>query len=65
MTSGASMMVVGVYLMLFGTMIESNLFHWAGLILATVGFCVLSHYEDEYTYRLRKLEKKEFDKREL
>lgn len=59
MTSGTYMGIIGTYLMLFGMIKEVEPLNWAGLILATVGFCVLSHHEDEYRYRISKLEKGE------
>ena len=58
MTSGAYMGTVGTYLMLFSMIKEFPLMNWIGLILATIGFCVMAHYEDEYKYMLVKIEKK-------
>lgn len=56
MTSGAAMMAVGVYLMLFGREVGISVMHWGGLILATVGYIWSAHVEDEYLYRLRMIE---------
>ena len=56
MTSGAYMGIVGTYLMLFGMLKESEPLNWIGLILATVGFFVTAHFEDEIKYRLTRLE---------
>ena len=58
MTSGAYMGIVGTYLMLFSMAKEMPVMNWVGLILATVGFCVTAHYEDQVRYRLERLEKK-------
>ena len=58
MTSGAYMGIVGTYLMLFSMAKELPVLNWIGLILATIGFCVTAHYEDQYKYRIERLEKK-------
>ena len=57
MTSGASMMAVGVYLMLFADMQEIKWLNIAGAILATVGFFVSAYSEDLLNARIRKLER--------
>lgn len=61
MTSGSYMGIVGVYLMLFGMLKESEPLNRIGLILATVGFFVSWHFEDEMKYRLERLEKKKYE----
>lgn len=58
MTSGAFMGIVGTYLMLFSMLKESEMLNWIGLILATIGFFITAHYEDQYKYRIERLEKK-------
>lgn len=57
MTSGSSMMAVGVYLMLFANMVEIKWLNIIGTILATVGFIIMAHCEDNYNYRIMCLEK--------
>lgn len=59
MTSGAAMMAVGVYLMLFGNDVEVQIIHFGGLILATIGYIITARSEDDYNDRLQKLEKNE------
>lgn len=61
MTSGAAMMAVGVYLMLFANMQEIGWLKIAGAVLATIGFIWSAIVEDEYIYRLQKLEGKKSD----
>jgi hypothetical protein len=58
MTSGASMMSVGVYLMLFANIQEIKWLNIVGAVLATAGFIWSAHYEDEIKYRLARLEKR-------
>lgn len=58
MTSGASMMSVGVYLMLFANMQEIKWLNIVGAVLATAGFIWSAHCEDDYIYRLERLESK-------
>lgn len=62
MTSGSSMMAVGVYLMLFANMQEIKWLNVAGAVLATAGFVWSAICEDRYNYRLERLEKAEFER---
>lgn len=51
------MMIVGVYIMLYGQFQTIVPLEYIGLALATIGYFVQCHYEDAYNYRLQKLEK--------
>lgn len=62
MTSAVYMAIVGVYIMLYGQMRESVFLEYAGLITATAAHFVVGHVEDEYKYRLERLEKAEFER---
>lgn len=55
MTSGAAMMAVGVYLMLFADSVEIEWLNIAGAILATAGFYWMGHCEDDIKDRLGKI----------
>ncbi len=52
------MMIVGVYIMLYGQLRAIVPFEYIGLIMATIGYFVQCHYEDGYKYRLERIEKK-------
>lgn len=57
MTSGSSMMAVGVYLMLFADMKEIGWLNIAGAVLATIGFIWSAICEDDLNDRLIRLER--------
>lgn len=57
MTGGIFMAIVGVYIMSFGNLRDFDILVFIGAVMATIGFVISWHYEDDYRYYIGKLQK--------
>lgn len=57
MTGGIFMAIVGVYLMSFGNLRDFDILVFIGAVMATIGFVISWHHEDDYRYYIGKLQK--------